>query len=72
VRGILRGHRPAGQRNAGVTVTTRAGSSATSPPDHSSYVPAAPAPKVTKLSPHEGPEGSGTTVAVSGKGFQLP
>jgi DNA-binding beta-propeller fold protein YncE len=47
-----------------VTVTTAAGTSATSPADEYSFLPS-----VTGLSPNAGPSAGGTTVVVSGTGF---
>jgi hypothetical protein len=52
-----------------VTVTTPAGTSPTTPADHFTYEPAAPAPTVTGITPAAGPVAGGTTVTVTGTGF---
>jgi streptogramin lyase len=50
-----------------VVATTSAGSSATSPADHYTYLsPAPPAPVVTAISPATGPTDGGTAVTVTG------
>jgi hypothetical protein len=49
-----------------VTVTTPAGTSATSSADDFTYVPA---PTVTKVEPHEGPTTGSTKVTITGTGF---
>jgi phospholipase C len=52
-----------------VTVTSSGGVSATSSADSFTYVPKGPAPKITAITPTEGPAAGGTTVTVSGSGF---
>ena len=63
-------HTPAGTNGStvDVTVTTPAGTSATSPADHYSYG-ATPAPAVSAISPTTGPFGGGTDVLISGSNF---
>jgi|GEM_PF-1200204 len=51
-----------------VTVTTPGGTSATGGADRFTYVPA---PTVTGVSPSSGPVAGGTSVTISGTGFQL-
>jgi hypothetical protein len=57
---------PAGNGTVDVTVRTPNGTSATSPADQFSYVPA---PSVAKLEPTEGPRAGGTSVTVTGANF---
>jgi len=57
---------PAGVGTVDMTVTTPAGTSATSFADRFSYVPP---PTVTKLKPNTGPVTGGTTVTVTGTNF---
>jgi hypothetical protein len=59
---------PAGTGTVDVTVTTPAGTSATSPADRFTYT-AVTAPAVTALSPTSGPEAGGTSVTITGSGF---
>ena len=57
---------PAGSGTVNVTVTTPGGTSAESPADHYTYIPA---PTVTKVEPSSGPAAGGTTVTITGSGF---
>ncbi len=57
---------PPGTGTLGVTVTTSSGTSAISPADVFTYVPA---PTVDGLSPTKGPLGGGTLVTITGTGF---
>ncbi|MDR7224981.1 IPT/TIG domain-containing protein [Aminobacter aminovorans] len=57
---------PAGAGTVNVTVTTGAGTSATSAADQFTYVPA---PTVTGVSPSAGPTGGGTMVTITGTNF---
>ena len=59
---------PAGTGTVDVTVTTPAGTSATSPADQFTYIAAA-APTVTGISPTSGPAAGGTLVTITGTGF---
>ncbi len=59
---------PAGTGTVDVTVTTPAGTSATSSADQFTYTTAA-APTVTGLSPTTGPTAGGTLVTITGTGF---
>ena len=54
---------PAGSGTVDVTVTTTGGTSATSPADLFTYVPA---PTVTSINPTTGPAGGGTSVTITG------
>src|SRR5207247_4986122 len=61
---------PAGTAGAvDVTVTTPAGTSATSGADQFTYAPAVPAPTVTGISPASGSTAGGTSVVITGTGF---
>ncbi len=55
------------QGAAHVTVTTAAGTSATSASDNFTYT--APGPNVSSISPATGPASGGTTVTIGGQGF---
>ncbi|HUZ29735.1 MAG TPA: IPT/TIG domain-containing protein, partial [Solirubrobacteraceae bacterium] len=58
---------PAGSGTVDVTVTTLAGTSATSSADHFTYVSSAPGvPTVSGVSPNSGPAKGGTSVTVKG------
>ena len=57
---------PAGNGNVEITVTTLAGQSATTAADQFSYVPA---PMVAAITPGTGPEVGGTSVTITGSGF---
>ena len=59
-------HDPAGTGVVDVTVTTAAGTSATSPADRFIYVPA---PTVMSINPTSGPLTGGTTVTITGASF---
>jgi hypothetical protein len=52
-----------------VTVTTAVGTSATSLADTFTFTAPPARPKVTKVSPHEGPTSGGTSVTIAGSGF---
>ena len=60
---------PAGTGTVDVTVTTPEGTSTTSSADHFTYVPAGPAPTVTRVAPTNGIVGGGTSVTITGTGF---
>ena len=62
------GRQPGGHRHVDVTVTTPAGTSATSAADQFTYTVAA-APTVTGLSPTSGSAAGGTLVTITGTGF---
>ena len=57
---------PGGSSTVDVTVTTAAGTSATSSADQFTYVPR---PSVTSLSPNFGPTAGGTSVTINGTSF---
>ena len=58
---------PAGSGMVDVTITTPVGTSATSSADQFTYK--TPLPTVTGLKPNSGPNGGGTTVTITGTGF---
>ncbi len=63
---------PAGSGTVDITVTTSAGTSATSSADQFTYVttpPPPPPPSVTSVSPTSGPSSGGTQVTIAGSGF---
>ena len=57
---------PAGTGTVDVTVTAPGGTSATSPADQFTYIPA---PVVTLIAPSSGPAAGGTSVIITGTGF---
>ena len=65
---LIKATSPAGTGTVDVTVTTPGGTSATSPADEFTYVPA---PTVTSVSPAGGPAGGGTTVTITGTNFGI-
>jgi hypothetical protein len=60
---------PAGAGLVDVTITTLAGTSATSAADRFTYLAPLVAPTVTNVNPAEGPEAGGTPVTITGTGF---
>jgi hypothetical protein len=60
---------PAGKGKVDITVSTAGGTSATSPADQFSYVPAGAPPTISKLSSKKGPAAGGTPVIITGSHF---
>jgi hypothetical protein len=60
---------PEGSGTVDVTVITPDGTSATGSGDRFQFVPAGPAPAITKAAPKSGPAAGGTTVTLTGTGF---
>ncbi len=60
---------PAGTGTVDVTVTTPDGTSPIEPADRFEYVPAGPAPAITKAAPKKGPAAGGTALTLTGSGF---